>query len=284
MIYKTTSSKAIIARVYNDFKPSGSSWVSGAVDWMGDAMGLIGYHGGLETKTTCVKIKDFRGCFPDDFESLIGVIYKGRRLPISMSKAKFPIHLNKNFTPLMLSNDDLIRLETLTKQIEQLDAFLLDEPDNTDFIDAKAKATAELNGLTESKYIKNTSTYGVDYYSINPDYIITSFEDGEITIIYQAFMVDEEGFPKIPDTPKYKDAVLWYIIRTMILSGYKHPFISFGDADQMWEVKRKKAANDIKISTLDEKQRALNLTTRVRFSRELGDNFFIGGEGQFNEI
>ncbi len=284
MITKTISTKGMLAKVYNDFKPSGSHWVSGAVDWIADAMGLIGYHAGLETKTCTIKIKNFRGCFPDEMETLIGVIYNGRKLPLAMSKTKFPVTINKDAVKSMLSEHEQLELVKLQKQIEDLTNYLAVDPDNTDYIDAKSRALAQFNSLSESKYVVNNIGYDYDYYSINPDYIITSFEEGEVTLIMECFIIDSEGFPRIPDRPKYKDAVLWYIIRTMILSGYKHPEFGFREADAIWEDKRRKAANDVKISSLDQKQRATNLATRVRFTRELGDNFFIGGEGQFNEM
>jgi hypothetical protein len=48
-------------------------------------------------------------------------------------------------------------------------------------------------------------------YMVNDDFIITSFEEGYVLMSYQAIPVDEEGYPKVPDTVKFKRAVISHI-------------------------------------------------------------------------
>lgn len=48
-------------------------------------------------------------------------------------------------------------------------------------------------------------------YIVNDDYIITSFEEGYVLLSYQAIPIDEEGYPKVPDTIKFKQAVAAHI-------------------------------------------------------------------------
>ena len=41
-VYKTTSSKAIIRKIFRDLKPSTDDWVDDAIEWIGEALEHIG--------------------------------------------------------------------------------------------------------------------------------------------------------------------------------------------------------------------------------------------------
>ena len=42
MIYKNTSSKHIIRKVFRDLKPNDDNWIDDAVEWIGEALEHIG--------------------------------------------------------------------------------------------------------------------------------------------------------------------------------------------------------------------------------------------------
>lgn len=44
-------------------------------------------------------------------------------------------------------------------------------------------------------------------YKINDDFMFTNFEEGKVLISYYAIPTDKDGFPKIPDDVKFKEAV-----------------------------------------------------------------------------
>ncbi len=90
-----------------------------------------------------------------------------------------------------------------------------------------------------------------DYYVINPNYIITSFEKGDIKVHYDAYMLDEEGFPLVPDNIYYKQALEWYVIRQMLLGGYTNPNFNWQIADQMWQRYCQSAQNDAMFPSID---------------------------------
>ncbi len=83
MVYKTVSSDAIISKIYRDFKPSNSAWVVDAIEWIGEALEIIGSYTALERKPICVKICDYRGKLPCELDQIEGVEYEGHRLPYS---------------------------------------------------------------------------------------------------------------------------------------------------------------------------------------------------------
>jgi hypothetical protein len=49
-------------------------------------------------------------------------------------------------------------------------------------------------------------------YSINNGLIYTSFKDGELNMAYQGIATDEEGFPMIPDSAAFKQALKYYVL------------------------------------------------------------------------
>ncbi len=44
-------------------------------------------------------------------------------------------------------------------------------------------------------------------YKVNDDYIFVNFDEGSVRLAYRAIPVDEEGYPRIPDDIKFKEAV-----------------------------------------------------------------------------
>jgi hypothetical protein len=55
--------------------------------------------------------------------------------------------------------------------------------------------------------LKIRSEYG---YSINPGKIHTDLENGKLAIYYKSVLMDEDGFPLIPDVPGVVDAIVAY--------------------------------------------------------------------------
>lgn len=49
-------------------------------------------------------------------------------------------------------------------------------------------------------------------YSVNGNHIYTSFETGHVRIAYQGIKTDEEGFPMIPSSVKFGEALKYYVL------------------------------------------------------------------------
>lgn len=65
------------------------------------------------------------------------------------------------------------------------------------------------------KYIphnSNSNISGALTYNVNDNYIFTNFDKGFIAISYKGIVVDENGFPKIPDDIKVKSAVRYHLL------------------------------------------------------------------------
>lgn len=86
----------------------------------------------------------------------------------------------------------------------------------------------------QSKFREHTQNGGYTYI-INAPWIVFNTDSARISITYLAVPSDEEGFPLIPDNFSFKNALFFYILRQLILGGYKHPEFNFQFAQAMWE-------------------------------------------------
>lgn len=89
-------------------------------------------------------------------------------------------------------------------------------------------------------------------YSLNPSYIKTSFEEGELTLYYIGIPLDCNGFPLVPDEYEYMEALVWYIVSRMILRGHTLNGITFEYADARWEAFIPKARNSVDFPDIDD--------------------------------
>ncbi len=173
-MYKTVSTKAVLIHVIRKFKPGNSNWYVDAIEWIGEAMGIIGSHAQYCNKPHLVHIKEFRAKLPCGIEQIEGVAYNGHRL---------------------VRNGGINNRESCVSHL----------------------------GV-------NTK----ESYTLNPNYIHTSFETGDIVIYGLSLPVDEEGYPLVPDEPLYITALGWYIMMNWLARGNKHPVFNYEMCEQRW--------------------------------------------------
>jgi len=95
---------------------------------------------------------------------------------------------------------------------------------------------------------------GSNYANIDGGYLNTSFEKGKVMFVYKGIPLDCDGFPFVPKDAKFNQALQYYFIYRMSLSGYKHPVVTYQEAFQMWERLYPRAANSINWMDLQEYQ------------------------------
>ena len=180
MIYKTISSKHVIAKIYRDLDLNDPNYELDFIEWFGEALNFIGSSTQLVKKQEKLLIEDHKANLPTDF-----------------------VHLEQ------------IRYES--KQFG--DNYLKYNPANH-------------NTKEEGQIGKQKETY-----QLNPDVIVTTFEHGEITIIYKALPVDDDGYPLVPDNQYFLEALFWYAFKKMLMRGYKSKVseLSYFYADQQWK-------------------------------------------------
>lgn len=67
----------------------------------------------------------------------------------------------------------------------------------------------------------NYRTKTQESFSLNPNFIVTSFEEGVIDISYKSIALDEDGYPLVPDNQYFREALFWYCFKKMLMSGYQ---------------------------------------------------------------
>lgn len=280
--FKITSSEEIIARVMRDFRPNNSNWKASGYDWIADALLAINAWYSFETKEHPVPIFNHKGQYPCDLIELIGVKYKGMKLPLGKNIGKIYCQrlFDCNDVKMDITNYEKVRevngkIQLLASLQSQYDA-----SHDEEVLEQIVELTKQISLYTIPYAVSGYNNHGLHYYNLRPGAIETTFSDGEVTLIYTGATSDERGMPMVPDIYEFKEALAWYIMSRLCLSGYGHPVINYAMADAKWEQFRFKAKNKMKMPTLDRMQALANMWTSPVFNRELPNHFFEGAENR----
>ena len=255
--YKFISTKEVIGKVMRDLKPTDASWTYDAVEWIGEALDFIGYHGIFDHKVSTVTVDSHRAAFPCDLYSLQAVEYNGHPLVFGTDLAAHDTDRTTAATPV--SGSDLYTTAVIA------DTNPTDDQSSPAF--TLRTTAARRNG-------------SVDYYTVNAGYIVTSFEAGDIKLHYTAYPIDADGFPMVPDNIYVKQALEWYIIRQMMMGGYMHPVFNWQVADQKWGHYCVAAQNDLTYPSIDKMETMKNMFVRLIPNMNAHSDFFQGNESQ----
>jgi len=213
MIYKTTSSKEIINRLFRDFPGFNSNRISDCIEWMGDALEEIGYINLTIKKVECIDVLNYKGHLPCDLYKINQMYYNGR--PITQG--------NGNFTYGNYNN--------ITKRV-----FINEVPKEQLYADYSATVQENIKRLLDeiSYYSTKASNYNYTTYMIESNCLKTQFEEGKVYIDYEAYNTDSEGFPAIPDYVEHRNALQYYCTMKIMESGVKHPVFTFKDVYELY--------------------------------------------------
>jgi hypothetical protein len=113
-------------------------------------------------------------------------------------------------------------------------------------------------------------------YTLNPNYIQTTFETGKVLLSFTSFPVDEEGFPLVPDNQYFREALFWYCFRQIILRGYipRVQEITYEFADNKWKFYCTAARNQANYPDISEYERFRQLWVGLIPKGDLVDRGF----------
>lgn len=226
---KKVSANVIIDKIFRDFDLQDSDWKNDAYEWIGEAIEFIGHTAGFVPKSKILQIESHRALLPPDYHIVRpkGVIYQHQPLPYGRDGNRYePSHA-----------------------IEFLSAVQGDFPDM-------------VRGLYGHPI--NTVRGNNEYYTLAGDsYLNTSFESGQVLLKYWAYATDDKGFPLVPDSVYYKEAIMWYVLKKMILRGYKHPEFNYDKANFYWKKACAAAANDAAYPTPDKMENFVKRWVRM---------------------
>lgn len=262
MVYKLTSYKTILSKVERDFGISTMNNRASFIEWIGEALQDIGHHADTEMISCPVKVTDFRCPLPCNFDSLLAVEYNGTRLSLSGS-----VRSSVKNNPKVNTVDTRYPLEWVNVS-----------SDGTTVL-------TDAGNVQSQTYYANVmqlpTTYN-HFFMLQPDYLILSMDEGEIILHYRGFVLDEDGFPKIPDTGQHKEAIAWYCLYKWLSSGNTHSTIKFPDAYQMWIKNLGKASNRAAFPDLAQQERFTNMWCRLVRDNYSPDKFYKDSEQRQN--
>ena len=226
----------MIGKVLRDFKPANLSFELDAMEWIAEAIEYIGHHAGFVPKTETLYVTSNRALLPCDYYMIRpqGALYNGVPLPYGHNGGYYEPDEAPSYVSRVVSND---------------------------------------GGPNYSVPVVSSSRGG-EYYMLNGGYVVTSFEEGELEFKYWAFPLGEDGYPFIPDTVYYKEALEWYILKKLIMGGYQHPIFNYDYADSKWKQYCAAAANDIAFPTPDRMDQFIsNWVRMIPIQNPVSDNF-----------
>lgn len=180
------NSAELIREIYDDYNITSDDFVSRAPAWIYNALDELNFIQAYVEKTKEDKIEHYRCELPDDFQGLIDII-------IGDTKA----HLRS--------------------------------PHNNTY-GTKFKDTVEEDRINKSFDSTTKNKSKVEYY-ISNGWIHTNIEEADIYIKYKAIPSEFDDtlkmyFPLIYNEGMLRRYIKLYIIRQILLRGYKHPVLS----------------------------------------------------------
>lgn len=133
------------------------------------------------------------------------------------------------------------------------------------------------NDAVNSLKVDKTKNGNRKFYTLNPNYINTSFECGEVTIYADVIPVDNEGYPMIPDEALHKEALTWWVFSKMLGRGLQHPVFKYEDAYKQWLFYYPQAQNAGLFPSIDQMEEFTRRWTATIPNFEMGSVFLDQG-------
>lgn len=195
MIYKYTKCESVIAKIMADADMSEKNiritdmreWIFEAIEKIGAPLQYLDKESGVD-EVPIFKLEDGQIPLPEDLHSLTAVAYSttenGQWVPVRTNAAQFKgdprtMHNHDHFMPKRVTATCQLYGENLTRFYEKHGHYLHDE-DVTCFV--------------------------------KPGWLVLNRKNGYVKLAYKSIAVDERGYPLIPDTASYQEAVYWYVM------------------------------------------------------------------------
>lgn len=246
MIYDYISIKNIVEGLYRDYNHQEELDVWDIVEWVAEALELVGtgqiYYDYIED----VPITNHRGVLPCNFSVLQQISYNGY--------------------PMRYATGTFEPSTTITYE------------DN--YIKGKEVEEKNFPQLQDS----NNFFHGHSYY-IKGGLINTSIENGCITMAYRGFALDKEGFPMIPKNVSLEKAVKAYcqmMLDRIEWRNQRIPNAVYSESKSEWNKYAGQARGSINMPNLDAMESIKNQWVRLKPDIIQHSQFFKGLGNQEN--
>jgi hypothetical protein len=224
MIYKSVSSKQIIAKVITDLRLQEEDHrISDMVEWVGEALDTIGAIRQFNIKVTgkegepLLVVKDFQTQLPNNIIKPLFIQYSNRVngpfVPIKWNTNPISFRGKETTTTTTVNTAGNVDITYFTMDLMGIsyeDAFALLAEDSSFKARVNSIITSEnilLSRVVDSNYFSTSIKY-----TINSNYIKLNVKEGYIRLVYSCYPIDEDGYLLVPDDSSYRDAIYWYIV------------------------------------------------------------------------
>lgn len=222
MIYNYVKCESVIAKIMADLDSQETrqrvtdirEWIFEAIEKIGAPMQYI------DKETGPIQLEDYQIPIPSDLNSLLGVAY-------STSKNGPYVRVIKS-TGVFKENCGCTHNEGKCIQIcdeanyaadQHFVKFLNHQP-----MRYKLPTTQSQLILNDSRVLEEVYKHGkyekVPEYFIKPGWIVLNKNKGFVKLAYKSIAVDERGYPLIPDSASYQEAVYWYVVMKLSFSKF----------------------------------------------------------------
>lgn len=294
MVYNTTSTKNIIAKILRDLDiQEENSRITDWVEWIGEGLSKIGGVKTLNIKVTgkedipLLEVKNYQAKLPNDFISLVGVAFSpsitGSFAALRYGTGSFNAKGGSNINSTANTTASTNNIITLTMELYDLTYSEALEALNNDDTLSDKMSTLLINekSITSQEQTNPTKDYT---YVINSNYIKLNIKEGYLMLAYGARSIDEDGYPLIPDSPMHAEALYWYVVYKYLypkwLSGQVRDRV-MDEAKRSWGFYRKAAYAEAMLPNADQLESLKNQS--LKLYPEINDhaNFFAtSGEQQ----
>ena len=213
--FNFVTSKRIIAKVFSDLGKQRSDFTMDALEWIGEAMDAIGTFSQLEIDHKITRSHSHRVKFPPDLVFVNKIYYT-----------------KQEFDETEVPNREDFKYELPYGDPDLHPAFVDEDPEHPDTVDR---------------------TEFDESFVISGGYIRTSFDEDWVLISYTSIATDDEGYPLVPESYEFQQALYWYIVYKLMESGMKHPAgINYFHAEERWLKYCTQARNQANMPSVSE--------------------------------
>tara|TARA_R110002074_G_scaffold1263_1_gene7586 strand:+ start:20905 stop:22287 length:1383 start_codon:yes stop_codon:yes gene_type:complete len=259
-IYKTTSSKTIIRKVFRDINPNTDNWIDDAVEWIGEALEHIGSAPQLETKTCVLSMADYKAALPND------LFYINQ---VAINETAESIIISEQIDTLLEQIDNIVNGQSASNytlnEINSRLQVLENQFGESDDVAVLTKCTTNFPKTADCLDCVNDNKVTERCYYIEADKIKTSFSTSKICLSYMAFPLDDDCYPLIPDDISFKEAMFWYVYKKMLLGNMtpSQNGIGYEFAEGQWKYYCTQARNAANYPDIDDYESFMNQWVRL---------------------
>ena len=279
MIYKLTSCKKVIAKVFADLDlREDTHRISDMIEWCGEALLKINAFQTLITKVTgrgglpLLRVDNYQAQLPCDFHSMHFLQFSesetGSFVPMKVGSGTF--NTSPEETEIDPNSDlsDSIPEVQIIKVAMQLYGWTYVQAVANLNSDPDLKSTISNLLITKRKRYTREEKIDADYYTyvITPNYIKTNIKEGYLQMSYRAIPMDSDGYPLIPDSESFFEAIYWYIVVKLTYPDWRRGLVHgsvYQHAESKWNFYSRQAYGNAMMPDLSGMKTLINTWHRL---------------------